>query len=75
MNQVISPTTSPLEAIIYDDDNTQYRSNSDELENSIILNQNGLNPLKEYLVEINYTNLDGDTIRHFRTIPGEKLVG
>ncbi len=70
--QVIAPTTSVIEAIIYDGQN-QYKFSGDELSNTITISQNGLNPLKKYLVEVSYSNTEGDRIIHYKEILGERL--
>ena len=72
--QVVAPITSPITAIIYDGEN-QWKFNTEDLENTIKISQNGLNPLREYLVEISYKNLNGHEIKHYRQILGERLIG
>jgi hypothetical protein len=71
--QVKAPINSKIEAIIYDDQN-QYKFEAGELENIIKVKQNGLNPLKEYLVEIRYKDASGNSVSHFNTILGENLI-
>lgn len=70
--QVQAPTTSNIEATIYDGDN-QYKFKGKELDNIVTIKQNGLNPLKEYLVEVTYLDLDGKQISNYNTILGEQL--
>jgi len=72
MIQVKAPTTSNIEATIFDGDN-QYKFKGKELDNIVEIKQNGLNPLKEYLVEVSYLDLDGKKISNYNTILGEKL--
>lgn len=69
---VKSPANSSLEATIYDAEK-QYKFKGEELDNSVKIKQNGLNPLKGYLVEINYLDLDGKKVTTYNTIVGEKL--
>jgi hypothetical protein len=69
---VKAPTTSSIEVIIYDGDN-QYKFKGQELDNAVTIKQNGLNPIKEYLVETNYLDLDGRQIVNYNTILGEAL--
>lgn len=71
--KVNAPTTSNIEAVIYDGDN-QYKFTGEELENIVAISQNGLNPLKEYLVEVYYKDLEGNQISHYETILGERLI-
>jgi hypothetical protein len=71
--QVKAPTNSKVQAIIYDGDK-QYKFEGGELENIIKVKQNGLNPLKEYLVEINYKDISGNKVSHFETLSGQKLA-
>ncbi len=71
--QVLSTLNSKVEAIIYDQDK-QYKFYSNDLENIVEIRQNGLNPLKEYLVEVNYINSNNQKIIQYRTIIGEKLI-
>lgn len=71
--QVLAPLNSKVEAIIYDDDK-QYKFTGNELENIVQIKQNGLNPLKQYLVEVSYTNTDGLKIQHYQKILGQRLA-
>jgi hypothetical protein len=70
--QVLAPISSSVTAIVYDGDN-QYKFEGLELENNVKIEQNGLNPLKKYSVHIQYTDLDGKQIIHYKDILGEKL--
>jgi hypothetical protein len=70
--QVLAPISSAVEAILYDGEN-QYRFQGADLENTVDISQNGLNPLKEYVVEVKYTDLDGQVVSHFQTVQGEQL--
>ncbi len=71
--QVLAPISSKVTAIIYDGDN-QYKFEGTDLENNVIIEQNGLNPLKKYSVEVQYTDLEGNQVSHYRYILGEKLA-
>jgi hypothetical protein len=71
--QVLAPLNSKVEAIIYDDDK-QYKFTGNELENIVQIEQNGLNPLKEYPVEITYTNTEGLKVSHYQKILGQRLA-
>jgi len=73
ISQVLAPTSSPIAAIVYDEDK-QYKFASQDLENTITIKQNGLNPLKDYLVEITYQNSNGQKISFFNTLQGEKIM-
>ncbi len=72
--QVITQNRGGIEAIIYDEDK-QYKFESESIENIITLEQNGLNPLKEYLVEIRFQEANGELVSVYKTIAGEKLQG
>ena len=71
--QVLAPISSKITAIIHDEEK-QWIFTGEELDNTVKLSQNGLNPLKEYLIEVSYKNLDGQEIKHYRQILGEKLI-
>lgn len=71
--QVKAPTTSSVEATIIDGEN-QYKFKSQELDNIIKIQQNGLNPLKQYLVEVRYTDLEGIEVVNYKTLTGEQLA-
>jgi hypothetical protein len=72
VQKVLAPISSPVEAILYDEQN-EYKFQGEELENTVRVSQNGLNPLKEYLLEVQYTDFDGIRVSHYQTIQGEKL--
>jgi hypothetical protein len=71
--QVLGPTASTIEATIYDGEN-QYKFKDEDLDNIVEIKQNGLNPLKEYKVEVTYQDLNGNKISHYQSILGEKLI-
>jgi hypothetical protein len=71
--QVRAAINSKIQAILYDDDK-QYQFNGEELDNIVTIKQNGLNPLKEYLVEIRYLNSDNQPVSFFKMIQGEKML-
>ena len=70
--QVITPINSSVQAVIYDGDK-EYKFTSGELENTLKIQQNGLNPLKKYLVKIYYTNTNNEEVIHTREILGQQL--
>lgn len=72
--QVIAPINSKIEAVIFDGEN-QYRFESEELNNIVKVNQNGLNPLKDYLVQVKFTNNSSEEVVGYKKIKGEYLVG
>ncbi|MEM1312043.1 MAG: hypothetical protein AAGF07_01105 [Patescibacteria group bacterium] len=71
--QVLAPINSQVTAIIRDQEN-EYKFVSGELENTVIVSQNGLNPLKEYTVEVSYKSVDNRKIVQTKQILGEKLI-
>ena len=71
--QVLGAIDSDIEVVVIDGD-SEYKFMSAELENVVIVSQNGLNPLKEYPVEVRYTDLRGNEVVHTRQILGEELV-
>jgi hypothetical protein len=71
--QVITSSNSKIEAIVYDGDN-QYKFETDSLDNLVKIQQNGLNPLKKYLVEIRFKDLSGEDVSVFKEVMGENLV-
>lgn len=70
--QVVAPLNSAVEANVYDGDNV-YNFVGEELENVVRVSQNGLNPLKDYLVEVQFTNNKDQVVKSYQTIPGEFL--
>jgi hypothetical protein len=72
--QVIAPINSKIEAVVFDGEN-QYRFESDELANVVKINQNGLNPLKDYLVQIKFNNRSSEEVTAYKKIKGEYLIG
>jgi hypothetical protein len=72
--QVVAPLNSIVEANVFDEDNV-YNFKGNELENIVRINQNGLNPLREYLVEVSFTNNRDQEVTFYKSISGEYLVG
>ena len=72
--QVLGSLNRTLEAIIYDE-GRQYSFKNDDLKQFVVLSQNGLNPLKDYLVEIRYVDNQDNYSSFFREISGEYLIG
>jgi hypothetical protein len=72
--QVLAPVNSRVEATIFDQDK-QYKFQGEDLENVVQVKQNGLNPLKTYLVEIKYLNAENKQLSFYKELPGEYLVG
>ncbi len=70
--QVVSQNRGSIEAIVYDEEK-QYKFEADSVENIIKIEQNGLNPLKEYLVEIRFFESGGEIISAFKQLPGEYI--
>ncbi len=70
--QVLAPVSSPIEAIIYDGDK-EYKFKGQDLENTVEISQNGLNPLKQYPVQVHYTNQDGYQVAYNKLIQGNQL--
>ncbi len=60
------------EAILFDGEN-QYKFSSNELGNIIQIEQNGLNPLKSYPIELTYTLESGEQVKTVNTVSGEYL--
>jgi uncharacterized protein YerC len=73
MIQVLAPINSPVQALIKDGDK-EYKFTSSELENTVVVSQNGLNPLKKYLVEISYKDSKNQSVVQTREIVGERLI-
>lgn len=71
--QVLAPLNSKIEGIVYDDQN-QYKFSGGNLENTIKIEQNGLNPLKDYLVELNYLDSNNQKVQAYKTILGSRLA-
>ena len=70
--QVFSQNQGSIEAIVYDGDR-QYRLEANSLENEIQISQNGINPLKNYLVEVILVKNDKTKISLFREVSGDLL--
>jgi hypothetical protein len=70
--QVVSQISSKIEVTIFDEDK-EYNFTNQNLENTVKIAQNGLNPLKEYLVEVSYQNGKNERVKHFKKILGEKI--
>ncbi len=73
MIQVFTPVNSIIDVRVFDEDK-EYKFSSKDLENVVVINQNGLNPLKKYSVEIKYKDLNNQEVTHTREITGEKLI-
>jgi hypothetical protein len=71
--EVIGETRGDEEVIVYDGEN-QFKFENKENNSGIKVQQNGLNPLKDYTVEVKYQDKDGNNVSHFKTFSGEKLV-
>jgi hypothetical protein len=70
--EVIGDTRGNEEVVVYDGEN-QYKFENKENNSGIKVQQNGLNPLKEYLVEVKYTDKDGNKVSHFKSVSGERI--
>ncbi len=64
---------SIIEATLFDGDN-EYRFDSGELSNELFLEQNGLNPLKNYRVEVQFEDSEGNQHVVANSILGELLI-
>jgi hypothetical protein len=71
--QIVTPISSPVTAVIFDGEN-QWKFTTKDLENTLQISQNGLNPIKEYLVKVSYKNIEGQTVEHYKQILGERLI-
>jgi hypothetical protein len=71
--QVIGALEGEIQAVVYDGENV-YRYESSDIESVINIQQNGLNPLKEYLVEVTYEDVEGNRISFYNEISGEYLA-
>jgi hypothetical protein len=60
-------------AILFDDEN-EYKFDSNELGNSILIEENGLNPLKDYPIEITYKLDNGEEVTSRNIVKGEILL-
>jgi len=70
--QVITQNRGNIQVIIYDGDR-QYRFETDAVDNVIEISQNGLNPLRDYLVEMRFYRNDGAMASFYNQISGELL--
>ncbi len=70
--QVITQNRGNIQGIIYDGDN-QYKFETDNVDNVIEISQNGLNPLRDYLVEVRFYKNDGAMVSLYNRINGELL--
>jgi len=71
--KVLAPINSAVQAIVYDGDK-QYKFVGDDLENNVKISQNGLNPLKKYLVEIRYKDTENIDVSQIREITGQTIL-
>lgn len=71
--EVIGETKGDEQVIVYDGEN-QFKFSNKENNLGIKVEQNGLNPIKDYLVELKYTDKNSNQVSHIRTISGEKLI-
>jgi hypothetical protein len=70
--QVLGSIDGMIEAIVYDGE-SRYKFQSEELDSVIGIQQNGLNPLNKYLVEVKYQDVEGKEISFFNEVSGEYL--
>jgi hypothetical protein len=70
--QIIGETNGKEKVILYDEDK-QYTFENSQSNSGIVVEQNGLNPLKDYLVEVVYTDSNGNQVSQMNTISGELL--
>ncbi len=71
--EIIGQNQGSEKVIVYDEDN-QYNFENKENNKGISVEQNGLNPLKEYLVEVQYQNDSRETVSFYNTLRGD-LIG
>ena len=65
---------SAIEVTLFDEEKEYRFDTSDELSNQIILEQNGLNPLKDYPVRVTFTDGRGALNEVWATVLGEYLI-
>jgi hypothetical protein len=70
--EVIGETKSDEKVILFDGEN-QYKFENRENNSGIKVNQNGLNPIKDYRLEAKFSDKDGNEVTHFKSIVGEKI--
>jgi hypothetical protein len=70
--EVIGETKGGEEVVVYDGEN-QYKFENKENNSGIKVQQNGLNPIKDYLAEIKFKDKEGNSVSHFKTLSGEKI--
>jgi len=71
--QVMTSTKDLVEALVYDTNGNQYHFETESLNNVLEIEQNGLNSLKDYLVEIRFTQDNGEKVSIYNEISGELL--
>jgi hypothetical protein len=71
--ELIGDTKGDEQVVVYDGEN-QYKFENKEDNTGIKVQQNGLNPIKDYLIEVKYQDANGNQVSHFKTVVGEKLV-
>jgi hypothetical protein len=71
--EIIGETKGEESVIVYDGDN-QYKFENKENNSGIKVEQNGLNPIKDYLIEVKYTDKDGNAVSNYKTVTGEKIM-
>jgi hypothetical protein len=65
--------SSLIEATLYDDEK-EYRFSSEEIGNTVTIEENGINPLKEYKVKISFKDSNENTHEIYSTVLGEYLI-
>ena len=71
--QVIGSFSGSVEAVVHDGEK-QFKFSSQDVGNIVKISQNGLNPLKEYPVEIQFYDNQGRSVSATKQILGEYLL-
>lgn len=71
--EIIGENKGNEQVIVYDGEN-QYKFENKQTNSGIKVEQNGLNPIKDYLVELKYNDKDGNQVSHTKTVSGERLI-
>ena len=71
--EIIGETKADEKVTLYDGEN-QYKFENKENNGGITINQNGLNPIKDYLLEVTFGDKDGNPVSYYKTVAGEKIT-
>jgi hypothetical protein len=70
--EIVGETKADEQVLLHDGEN-QYKFENKQNNSGIKIDQNGLNPLKDYLLEVKYLDKDGNPVSHYRTVVGEQI--